>query len=151
MNYLESTSETGFTHRIGIKAAYDLRDPDPRKNCGIHGMHIYFQCVKDKKGITFSVSSNWHLPSVDTSCWSASSKEPLGFSVDYHMPMAAEEVAEAEEAGEYFTKDCSITCGACRGGGSGLLGEEFLAVLIAEGHEGLFKRMEKQFALWIEE
>lgn len=139
MNYLSFQSPTGFTHKISLAAAYDKRN-DPKGNFGIHGVHIYFSVEKDQKGITFSVSTGWHLPHIDRTGWQDFMEEPMAFGVDYHKPHGSED--------DYYTEHCEITGGKCWGGGSACLGEEFLAVLVEQGSDGLFKRMERQFALW---
>lgn len=140
-----------FTHEIKIHAAYDKRNPNPKKNYGIHGAHIYFSVkTEDNEGLSFSVSTNWQLPHVQKEI---DAKEPVpgldkywghkpsAFSVDIHTKTPRYE-------GQSCIENCSITGGKCYADGSGMLGESFLETLITEGSEGLFKRMEQQFIDW---
>lgn len=137
---------------VTFEAAYDKRDPTPSKNYGVHGLHIWFTLrdTEQGDGLTFSVSTNWHLPNVQAEVdqdaanrpdWQHRFK-PMAFSVDYHG------LRPCYEGQAQSQIKCEVTGKHCYCNGSGLLGEEFLATLIAEGDEGLWKRMEEQLLTW---
>ena len=50
--------------KIRFEAAYDLRNPDPHKNYGIHGVNLSFFLTGKKGTIQFVVYTNWQLPHV---------------------------------------------------------------------------------------
>jgi hypothetical protein len=140
-----------FTRKVSFTAAYDKRDPNPSKNYGIHGVHIYFTLsTEDKEGLTFSISTNWQLPHVQAETDSRPPPpsdpylfyKPMSFGVDYHSHRPQYE-------GHHCTKNCHVTGGDCYSDGSALLGEEFLQTLISGGDEALWKRMEEQFLRWM--
>lgn len=124
-----------FIREMHIAPAYDKRHPDPKKNYGIHSAHIYFSVKNEEnEGLTFSVATGWMLPGISDS-------ERMAFGVDIHRKIPP-------YSDSYCQKNCQITGGDCYSDGSGILGDDFLKTLIAEGSEGLFKRMEEQFEIW---
>lgn len=44
--------------------AYDKRDPDPKKNYGIHGVELLMLVKGEKGAVQFKLSTNWQLPHV---------------------------------------------------------------------------------------
>lgn len=131
-----------FTREIVIKPAYDKRDADPRKNYGIHGVHIWFNLKHSSgEGLTFSISTNWHLPHIETAGWERWMLKPQAFGVDIHKKAPHYE-------GQSAIDGCNITGGPCYCDGSALLGDEFLQILISGGDEALWARMEQQYVTW---
>jgi hypothetical protein len=141
---------TPFTRNIRFEAAWDRTNPDPKKNYGVHGVHIWFELTRDGKGLTFSISTNWHLPHVKPQ-WGFPKDdlslrcqyEPMAFGVDYHD-------TKPHYEGHTCREGCKITGGKCYSDGSGLLGNDFLQTLIEGGDEALWARMEEQFKEWLE-
>lgn len=134
-----------FTRKITFAPAFDKRDPNPSKNYGIHGAHITFSLKEDgvPMVLTFSVSTNWQLPHVQAEMDAKVSNTHLGLM--FHKPMAfGVDLHKPDPEGI----DCSLIGCKCMANGSALLGEEFLQILIAEGDEGLWARMEKQYLDW---
>lgn len=134
-----------YTREITIDAAYDKRDSDPAKNYGIHGAHMWFNLTReDNQGLSFSVATNWYLPHVAEELKNSiyGTSEIYGGAVSYHAHAAKNEYV-------CLMKNCPITKGNCYSDGSAVLGDEFLATLIAEGTEGLWKRMEAQLEQWL--
>lgn len=131
-----------FSREIRLRPAYDRRDPDPAKNYGVHGVQLCFTLRHPSgEGLTFSVSTNWHLPSVDTTAWQRWQLKPLAFSVDLHTK-------KPQYEGHLRCENCHVTGSFCYTDGSARLGDEFLSILIAGGDEALWKRMEEQYAIW---
>jgi hypothetical protein len=136
-------------HEVSFAAAFDKRDPNPSKNYGIHGVHIYFTVKDDTGGLTFSISTGWQLPHVQaeidvrqppaTNPWMF--HKPTAFGVDIHSLTPRYE-------GQTPTESCEVTGKHCYCDGSALLGEDFLKTLIEGGNEALFARMEQQYKDW---
>lgn len=142
-----------FKHEVWFRPAYDKRDPDPSKNYGIHGVDCCFAVMKDGQGVTFSLFTNWMLPHVQAEFdardpghgytrYMFHKPQPAG--VDYHATKPRYE-------GQKPITNCHITGGDCYGDGSGLLAEEYFETLLTEGSDGVFKRLEKQYAEWLED
>lgn len=135
----------GFTREVKFDAAYDKRSLNPGKNYGVHGVHIYFtlRCTTDGGGLTFSISTGWQLPHVAAELAVKHPKlmEPMAFSVDIHSLHSRYEV-------EHRHEKCPVTGKHCYFDGSGILGDEFLQILIEGGDEVLWKKMEQQYLEW---
>lgn len=57
--------EEQLTRIVRFEPAYDKRNPDPQKNCGIHGVTLRM-VLKGKAGaVQFVLSTNWQLPHVE--------------------------------------------------------------------------------------
>ncbi len=140
-----------YTRAVRFEAAYDKRAPEPSKNYGVHGAHIWFtlQHLPTKTGLTFSISTNWNLPHVQTEMDSRPIDsrmpflfyKPQAFGVDFHD-------VKPHYDGQRPREGCDVTGGVCYSDGSALLGDEFLQTLIAEGDGGLWARMERQHKEW---
>jgi hypothetical protein len=139
-------SNSLFTREVIFQAAYDKRDPNPSKNYGVHGVHIWFSVIHKtrQEGLTFSVSTGWQLPHVQREFEGRKTplREPMAFGVNIHTKTP-------RYAGQSSTQGrCVITGGKCYCDGSDLLGEDFLKTLIEGGDEALFACMEQQFFDW---
>lgn len=138
-------------HVVTFQPAYDKRHPDPRKNYGVHGVHIYFAVIDEERGegLSFSVATNWHVPAVqrETDALPFNHQfpylfhKPLAFAVQIHQKVRQHEY-------QHENQDCSITGGACYITDSATLGKSFLQTLIEGGDEALFARMEQQYRGW---
>jgi hypothetical protein len=131
---------------VEIQPAFDKRHSDPNKNYGIHGAEIKF-LVKGKKGvIQFVIFTNWHLPHVqkelegkchlDKYCF----LKPLPADVGYHsfVPMYDEQ--------KPITDSCPYLDGKpCYYDGSGLWAEDVFKLMVREGHEAMWKELEKTY------
>jgi hypothetical protein len=125
-----------FTRTVKFFPAWDKRHSEPSKNYGIGAASILFSVAKDGEGLTFELSTGWFLPHNRRE-----SDKPYAFGVDLHTKTPRYE-------GHSPTNGCHITGGKCYCDGSALLGDEFFETLVAEGEEGLWKRMEQQFRDW---
>lgn len=128
---------------VTVTPAFDRRDPDPRKNYGIHGCTLRF-VLKGAKGATqFVVYTNWQLPHVDdercAGIWTGSKLRwsflPLGADVGYHSPTPQYE--------GHTALPCDILdSGQCYYDGSSLAAEDLLKRMIAEGDAAIWSELE---------
>lgn len=133
-----------FEHSIKIIPAYDT----PKH--GIHGADLWIKCIKGNQGVTLSIFTHWMLPHIQDRLnghldegYKKYTEVPSGSFISYHS-------STPQYEGQTASLECNITGGICYSDGSGLLAEEFLTTLIAEGSKGLEKKMEEQYAIWLE-
>lgn len=122
-----------------IRPAFDKRDPDPAKNCGIHGAEL-FMAVKGKHGaVQFIVHLNWHLPSVQVGKKSFRYESRIKDSVlpadvGFHSKIPMYEGQEPTYG------VCPFTDGEpCYYEGSGLHASKVFDMLVAKGSDEVFK------------
>jgi len=142
-----------FIKEVIILPAFDRRNPDPTKNYGIHGCDMRF-VLKGKKGaVQFVLFTNWQLPHVteesvtrtlknqnnldkyDIKCHFLPSPADLG----YHSlkPMYTDQ--SRRESCEYLDgKPCYYD-------GSGLDAEPVYEILLREGSDGVWKKLEDYY------
>jgi hypothetical protein len=140
-----------FIRKVTFDPAYDKRHPDPKKNYGVHGVHIRFTIknTEEGQGLSFSIGTNWHLSHVQEEINSQPLDSrfpflfhhPQAFGVDIHQKAPNHESQPSRE-------NCDLVDGPCFCDGSSFLGEKFLQTLIEKGDEGLFTQMEEQYFLW---
>lgn len=127
---------------IIFRPAFDKRDPDPRKNYGIHGVECAFYLKGPEGAIQFVIFTNWMLPHVQleldrrddhTSC------HPMPADLGYHSYIPRYEGQEA------LTEDCPIIGGRCYYDGSGLAAYRVYDILVSEGSEDVWKRLEQEY------
>lgn len=132
-------SETSkFAKEIVFRPAFDKRDPDPKKNYGIHGVEVSFALKGESGTIVFLLYTPWHLNSVDTSKWP---EFMLGFTpaeIGYHRKVKEEEF---ERNNDY----CHFVEGPCAYAGSGLHAREYFTILKEQGSDGLWKALEAYY------
>lgn len=146
----DTIDTTEFTRKIVFRPAFDKRDPNPRKNYGIHGMEMCFQLIGDAGGITFTIYTNWHLPHVQAEL---DAKNPSGSKFPYlsHTPTPAGVDGHWKTPayeGQSEIDDCKITGGKCYCDGSGLLAEDVFRLLVTEGEEAVWKFLETKYNDW---
>lgn len=146
---MTNTTNTTMKREILFTPAYDKRDTDPAKNYGIHGLHITFNLINNyNEGITFSISTNWHLPHVQEEIdnrlpypgFPYLSHKPQPFGLDGHWKTPRYEGQEA-------IKNCKITKGDCYCYGTSLT-EDLFNLLVSEGEEAMWQLMEDRFNYW---
>ena len=136
-----------ITREIEFSPAWDKRDPDPHKNYGIHGVKMRWYVKGPHGAVQFLVLTNWQLPHV----WEEQDAHlldtrfphllcrPMGADLGYHSP------TPHYEGQKTIRDDCHVIGGPCYYDGSGLAGKELLEVLIAEGGEAVWARMEAYY------
>ena len=120
---------------ITFNPAYDKRDPDPKKDYGVHGVDIKF-LLKGKKGATqFILYTGWQLPHVQKEMenqpnWKILSK-PLPADLGYHSPVPM-------YSDQPVMKDCPYLDGKdCYYDGSTLNAIDVFDILLKDGCEGV--------------
>lgn len=186
-----------------IRPAFDKRDPDPRKDYGIHGAEMLFVLKGEKGAVQFMLYTNWQLPHVskehDEKVLAMANKlagrpldqtmlnvmyHPLPADVGYHSPVPmyegqkpigatkilqeammrnVERMRKAREKGEEMDMEkwekweetsedtgtftpCEWLDGKpCYYDGSGLAAQEYFKVLVTEGSEAVWKKLEEYY------
>lgn len=138
-----------LTREVAFEPAFDRRDPDPKKNYGIHGVEIRF-ILTGKKGATqFVVYTNWFPPHVQKELYKKGhislrlefgNPEPMGADIGYHSLLPQYE-------GQAKMKDgCPYLGGKpCYYDGSGLQADEFIPAFLAGGSDAVWKMLEKEY------
>lgn len=92
--------------KLDFEVGYDKRDPDPSKNCGVHGMNMRFM-ISGKIGVVqFLIYTNWMLPHVrkEQDKFEKISRflaEPMAADIGYHSRIPQYE-------GQKFTRRVKI-------------------------------------------
>lgn len=132
---------------IVISPAFDKRDPNPRKNYGIHGAEMRFILTGEKGAITFTIYTNWHLPHVDAELRNKKRNDPNsdfmfkpeGADVSYHS-------YTPKYDGHTDSGPCDYLGGKpCYCDGSSLSARPICELLIAEGSEAVWKELERWY------
>jgi hypothetical protein len=138
-----------FERITEISGAYDKRDPDPKKNYGIHGMEIRF-VLKGEKGATqFLVYTGMHLPNVQDWLFARSEGynqfSPTGADIGYHSKTPHYE-------GQTVIDQCCPYLGCpCYYDGSGLQADEFMPRFLEGGDKVVWPMLEERYRLWFGE
>ncbi len=123
--------------------AWDRRDPDPKKNYGIHGMELCF-VLKGSKGATqFLIFTNWLLPSLrdmQKKGWPMPLREPMPADVGYHARVPQHEGQNS------VTESCIYLDGApCYYDGSGLQAQALFDEFVAKGEDVIWETLEAHY------
>lgn len=135
--------------------AWDKRDPDPKKDYGIHGVELLMLVLGEKGAIQFKVFTNWHLETNQTELdqrtlakASAGIMDKYVISALYH-PMAADLGYHAKlpqyEDQQPIDNDCKWTGGPCYYDGSGLRADAVFRLLVEQGSDAVWKRLEDEY------
>lgn len=133
-----------FERITEIIGAYDRRDPNPHKNCGIHGMDMRFILRGSKGAVQFVFYSAQHLRHVaDELLRSADPRfnpfHGIGVDIGYHSP-------KPMYPGQTGREDCPYLNGAtCYYDGSSLRASEFEDAFIAGGSEAVWPMLEAEY------
>lgn len=137
---------TEFTRNLSISGAYDGRD-HPR-NYGIGAMKLYFSVKGPKGGTSCMFGTSWYLSQNQQISYEMLTEYPLEplkelmqpkpWDVSYHT-------SEPQFEGHSGRDDCELVEGTCYSDGSALWGDKWLPVLLHEGSEGIFKRLEAYY------
>jgi len=128
-----------FERRTEIRPAFDKRDPDPKKNYGIHGCELCFFLIKDNRAIQFIIYTDFHLSHVREEMREKPHWGSMGADVGYHSP---EPMYDGQNA---MGKDCHLIEGPCYYDGSSLQAEDMFNLLCEKGSDEVWKEMEKNW------
>jgi len=125
--------------------AFDRRDPDPHKDCGVHGVELRMVLKGEHGAVQFVLYTNWYLPHVTEESRARMTPdnyflfEPLPADLGYHSPAPMWE-------GQYSRPDCPYLDGKpCYYDGSGLAAEEIYKVLVEKGSDAVWEELEKYY------
>lgn len=129
---------------IEFRPAFDKRDPTPSKNYGIHCAECKFILSGELGAVQFAFCTGWNLPHVqkelrEKDCYRAI-EYPMGSDLGYHShkPMY--------EGQTLLTDSCPYLDGKpCYYDGSSLNAIPVMALLIAEGGEAVWKKLESYY------
>jgi hypothetical protein len=139
-----------FKREVVMSPAWDKRDPDPEKDYGVHCVEIRFLLTGAKGIMQFVFITGWHLPHVqkEMNMRVIDSGNPMtlealflpqGFDVGYHSPVPMYEGQKSMPSCQYLDgKDCYYD-------GSSLSARTMLDLLIREGSEAVWKRLEELY------
>src|SRR5438132_3556349 len=140
-----------FERRITFSPAFDRRDPDPKKNYGIHGVELRMVLLGELGATQFLLYTNWHLPHL-MDAWAKQPCErtqygnecvavsvllrPLPADLGYHW--------STQRYGSQEMMECDLLPGGkCFYDGSGLNAERGFQRLVAEGDQAVWQELEK--------
>lgn len=134
---------------IKFRPAFDKRDPDPKKDCGIHGVELAFYLTGYKGTVQLVLFTNWHLPHVTKERMGRSyetiggdphwMERPQPADLGYHSKIPMYE-GHAPMKGK-----CIFIEGDCYYDGSGLNAQRVYEKLLTDGDEGVWKALEEYY------
>jgi len=134
-----------FTRNLTFSPAFDKRNPSPSKNYGIHGVEMRFLLMGPLGAVQFVLYTNWHLPHVEKEMMEKPvdaigyhCSRPMPADLGYHSPKPM------YKGQEEF--DCDLLPGGkCYCDGSGLNAIPVFDILVSEGEEALWKKLEDYY------
>ena len=136
-------SDIKFEREVSFIPAFDRRDPDPKKNYGIHGVDIRFYLKGPHGAVQFILSTNWQLPHVQKE---TDTRLPLpDMPYLFHQPMAVDlgyhSKIPIREGQTCIQQDCEFTSGPCYYDGSTLEADRIFNILREEGDKGVWREL----------
>lgn len=139
---------------IKFYPAWDKRNPDPKKDYGIHGVEIQFWLTGPKGGISWGIYTDWLLDSVlkdkkwpgfkDTTYRKDGTRSfPMGVELAYHSPKPTNKWQKEKDG----TLGCQLLPKGkkCWGDAGFIAGGDLMKVLIEKGEEAVWKEMESWY------
>lgn len=129
---------------VEIDAAFDKRNPDPRKNYGIHGVNLRF-ILKGKGGaVQFILYTNWQLPHVEKELDRRRSDHllchPIPADIGYHS------LTPQYEGQESLIKECPYLDGKpCYYDGSALQAVDVFNIMVEQGGEAMWAELQRRY------
>lgn len=129
-----------LVRKIVIMPAWDKRSSDPKKNYGIHSAELAFYLTGPSGVIQFVVYTGWNLPHVDKDLErrGLGHSRPMAEDIGYHA-------YQPQYDGQTLLREsCPLLNGApCYYDGSSLNAEPIFDLLLSDGDEAVWKRMEE--------
>tara|TARA_R100001086_G_scaffold214519_2_gene130583 strand:- start:4590 stop:5039 length:450 start_codon:yes stop_codon:yes gene_type:complete len=137
---------------IEFTPAFDKRNPDPKKNYGIHGCNMLMVLSGSLGAVHFILFTHWHLPSIEEESKTAPDSvtykhhypftyvnAPLPAEIGYHSPVPMRE-------GQKPVTNCKwIKGGNCYSDINSTMAKKVFNILREEGSDGVWKFLEKQY------
>lgn len=137
-----------FEKIVKITPAFDKRDPNPSKDYGIHGCNLLMVLTGEKGAVQFLLFTNWQLPHVTKERkirWQSPDDihrlyEPMPADLGYHSPFPLWD-------GQQPASDSCEYCDGkpCYYDGSTLNADPVYEILLNEGSDGVWKRLEEYY------
>lgn len=126
--------------------AYDKRDPDPKKDYGIHGVDLRMILKGELGAVEFTVFTGWQLPHVKEELYKKMSPEnhflydPMPADVGFHSykPIYENQKPTTEVCKHLNDKPCYYD-------GSGLKAIEIFDILVEKGSDAVWEELEKLY------
>ncbi len=124
---------------IQWRPAFDMRDSNPSKNYGTHGMECLFILSGPKGATQFVIFTNWQLDHVEKEQESGQYRgHAMGADVGYHAKHPKYE-------GQSSRSDCALTGGLCFYEGSSLAAEELFTKFKEQGEEVVWAKLQEWY------
>jgi len=131
---------------VRFSKPFDKRNPEPSKNYGIGCSQCYMILKGDKGAVDFTFSTGIY-PHHLYEEWKKSgttAREPMGFQVGYHSPVAQ------HKGQEPLTQDCETIGGVCYSDGGFCIADDYYKLLIEEGDEAVWAKLQEYYSLVFE-
>jgi len=144
-----SEETVAFERIVTMRPAFDKRDPDPKKNYGIHGVELRMAAKGPFGATQFLLYTNWMLPHVtkETMQRELGRSSEIGLRCSF-LPMPAD-LGYHWHAPRYDgqqERDCDLLpSGKCYYDGSGLNAEPIFETLLTEGSDGVWRKLEEYY------
>ena len=130
-------TDDGFRREIQFVPAYDLRNPDPKKNYVIHCMDIAFFLTGPKATLQFVLSSGWYTPSAQASIGT----ENLQYFCAHGTDIGYYATTPQFHGQTPMAVKCEWSEGACFYDGTSLGSDELFKRFVAEGEDVVWSKL----------
>lgn len=149
MNTRVHTDASSFERIVHFAPAFDKRNPDPKKNYGIHGVELRM-VLKGPLGATqFALFTNWQLPHVteETMARCLGRPDRIGLKVSFlAIPADLGYHWLAPQYEGQSARDCEYTAsGRCYYDRNVLNAERIYETLLREGSDGVWRELEAYY------
>ena len=136
-----------LTREVRFSPGYDKRNPEPNKNYGFAGMHIYFILKGELGAINFSLMTHWFPKYVQKELFNKGAlqhswfePQPLAMDLGYHTTYPQYDDQEISH------ESCELLDGQpCYYCGSTLNAEPIRDIFLEEGDEGVWRVLEEKY------
>jgi len=132
----------GFERLVRFEPSYDLRSEDPERDCGAGDVKVRFILKGEEGAVQFLFSTGWFLPhlreELEARGHFSIMRYPWAMDLGYHSPKPI-------HGGETHFDDCDVLGGECYYDGSGLNAIPLMRKLVAEGHEAVWRELERYY------
>lgn len=140
------TDASEFTRSISFEAAWDKRDPDPKKNYGVHGVEIRFVLTGPLGAVYMPVWTHWMLPEVVAWHEELAKENPFldrRHAIDPLIPGASVHSRKPHEDFTNHREKCDFFDGPCWSEEIGCFASDAIwGALLRGGEAGLWEALE---------
>lgn len=136
-----------FKREISFKPAFDKRNSDPKKDCGIHGVEMFWTLTGPLGAIALTIFTGWMLDHIEDEM-EARTHSGVGFritrpsaaGVSYHSPKPMYEDQQPSST------PCDLIGCNCYSDTSFTGGDEPFRILKEQGSDAVWKWLENYYA-----